>query len=160
MAPQLPSHISKLHIVGFCYHSHNEQSREDPRPRTGCKAELILIKSLKCTWLCLYPGLGTAAVPECISGTLNWKQHCCMGCASAHFLSLACNSNVPSAPSITSFGSSLKTLITFCTKTFLLNSLQARPLSQPWLQWLLQPFVDTVLAAQTCPHFPVDLGSC
>lgn len=41
--------------------------------------------------------------------------------------------------SITSFSSSLKALITFCTKAFLLNSLQARPLSQLQLRWLPIP---------------------
>lgn len=79
---------------------------------------------------------------------LSWEQHCCTGCTSPCLL-LACNSIVssPLPPlrlsvlwlSITSFGSSLKTLITFCTKTFLLNSLQARPLSPLQLCWLLQP---------------------
>lgn len=87
-------------------------------------------------------------MPNCFSGTMNWKRHCCTGCTTARFPVLACNGTVPSAPSptaavcglaITSFGSSLQALITFCTKTFLVNSLQARPLSQLQLHWLLSP---------------------
>lgn len=54
--PDYHPHTSKLQTVAFCWHSRNELSRKDPRTRTGWETELILIKSVKCTRLCLCSG--------------------------------------------------------------------------------------------------------
>lgn len=54
--PDYHSHASKLWNQGFGWHSHNELGRKDPRTRTGWKAELILIKSVKCAQLSLCSG--------------------------------------------------------------------------------------------------------